>query len=181
MRIIVRTAMTLVALAAAALSFQSLAHLGELAGYGGLSPLYPVVVDAGAAASCAAWLHTRARQPLVMTWSLLLVSVILNGTAHWLDSTGSAPSWALIVGVAAIPPLVLGCCVHLAVGMGAAAAVPDDFQQSGPVDPPEDFRSVDPVAELIESGAGRGVLARELGISEHQARQILASRNGHAR
>jgi hypothetical protein len=65
-RAVVRLGMAAVALAAAMLSYQSLAGLGELAGYGGLSFLYPIVVDAGAVASCAAWLHTRGRQPLIM-------------------------------------------------------------------------------------------------------------------
>jgi hypothetical protein len=164
--------MALVALAAAALSYQSLMHLGELAGYGALSFLYPIVVDAGAAASCAAWLHTRGRQPLAMTWSLLAISVVLNGTVHWLESTGSSPSWLLVVGVAAIPPLVLGLCVHLAVGLGAQNgphSVTQGFTQDDP----------DPVAELIAEGAGRRRIARVAGISEHAARQLLAERNGH--
>jgi hypothetical protein len=43
--------MGLVALAAAALSCQSLMHLGPLCGYGGLAWLFPLVVDLGAAAS----------------------------------------------------------------------------------------------------------------------------------
>ena len=118
MRIVVRTSMALVALAAAALSYQSLTHRGQLCGYAGLAWLYPLVVDLGAAASCAAWLHTRARQPLAMTWSLLTVSVLLNETTHFLASTGSLLSWPLVVAVAAVPPTVLGLTVHLAVGLG---------------------------------------------------------------
>lgn len=118
MRLVVRWSMGLVALAAAALSYQSLMTLAALAGYGRLAILYPLVVDCGAAASCAAWLHTRGRQPLAMTWCLLAVSVVLNGTTHYLTSTHTAPSWLLVVAVAAVPPTVLGLCVHLAVGMG---------------------------------------------------------------
>lgn len=184
MRVVVRTAMALVALAAAALSYQSLAHLGVLAGYGDLAPLYPVVVDAGAAASCAAWLHTRGRQPLAMTWSLLAISVVLNGTVHWLESTGTAPSWLLVVGVAAIPPLVLGLCVHLAVGLGAETEAHSGVHgfTKEPLDigttDIQDLDTPDPVAELLDQGVGRRRLARELDISEHAARQLLASRNG---
>jgi hypothetical protein len=59
--------MSLVALAAAALSFQSLWRLGQLAGYGDLAWAFPLVVDLGAASSCATWLQTRRRQPLLMT------------------------------------------------------------------------------------------------------------------
>lgn len=88
MRIIVRGSMALVAVAAFTLSFQSLMKLGELAGYGNLAWLYPLTVDAGAVGSCAAWMHTRSRQALWMTWGLLAVSVLQNGTVHWLMATG---------------------------------------------------------------------------------------------
>jgi hypothetical protein len=186
--------MAVVALAAAMLSYQSLMHLGELAGYGSLSALYPVVVDAGAAASCATWLHTRGRQPLVMTWGLLAISVVLNGTTHYLTSTGTTPSWLLVVAVAAVPPTVLGLCVHLAVGMGQPGRLAQARQPAGLVTAPEETHvtsevtgsssdtrnEVDPVAELVAQGAGRVRIARELGVSEHQARLLIAERkNGH--
>jgi DNA-binding transcriptional regulator LsrR (DeoR family) len=39
----------------------------------------------------------------------------------------------------------------------------------------------DPVAELLAQGAGRRRIAAQLGISEHQARRLLAERrNGSA-
>lgn len=117
MRTVVRTSMALVALAAAALSFVSLWRLGQLAGYGSLAALYPVVLDLGAASSCAAWLHTKSRQASAMTWALLGLSVLLNGTVHWLESTKQLPGWPLVVGVAAIPPLTLGLVVHLVISM----------------------------------------------------------------
>jgi hypothetical protein len=182
MRHVVRISMALVALAAAALSYQSLAQLGQLCGYGSLSWLYPVVVDAGAAASCAAWLHNGSRQALGMTWSLLSISVALNGTTHWLESIHTAPSWPLVVAVAAVPPMVLGLCVHLAVGMGHDTAPPESPAPTRSLptagDRVPDADDPDPVAELIESGAGRRRLAKELDISEHRARQLIASRNG---
>jgi Protein of unknown function (DUF2637) len=131
MKLLVRVAMTAVALAAAALSYQSLTHLGALCGYGTLAWLYPLVVDLGAVASCAAWLHTRGRQPLLMTWALLATSVGLNGTDHFLASTMLAPSWWLIVAIAAVPPTVLGCVVHLAVGIGHNLDVPGDHRLDG--------------------------------------------------
>lgn len=183
MRAVVRASMALVALAAAALSFTSLMRLGQLAGYGSLAPLYPVVVDAGAAASCAAWLHTRGRQALGMTWALLTISVVLNGTTHYLQAAGTVPSWLLVVAVAAVPPTVLGLCVHLAVGLGGHTDPPVEAV-AGPVEPVrhEETPRVDPVAELIAAGVGRRRLAKELDISEHEARQLLAGRtNGVAR
>lgn len=149
MRTVVRVSMALVALAAAALSYQSLARLGELCGYGGLSWLYPLVVDAGAAASCATWLHARSRQALGMTWALLAASVVLNGTVHYLDSTGTAPSWLLVVAVAAVPPLVLGLCVHLAVGMGRPGVRSTDTRS-------DDLGTTEVVADLTGTEHGSG-------------------------
>lgn len=190
MRIIVRVSMTLVALAAAALSFQSLMRLGELCGYGSLAGLYPVVLDLGAASSCAAWLHTRSRQALGMTWGLLGCSVVLNGTVHFLDSTHTAPSWLLVVAVAAMPPTVLGLCVHLAVGLGdhseGAMSPSGDTDETGEADDGPDFWATAPyaatpegrAAELIDAGVGRRRLASELGVTEYEARRLLASRNG---
>lgn len=188
MRTTVRASMATVALAAALLSYESLMHLGVLAGYGGLSFLFPIVVDAGAAASCATWLHTRSRQPLLMTWALLAVSVILNGTVHFLTSTHTAPNWWLVVAVAAVPPTVLGLCVHLAVGLGGPDRLPPGGGQ--PVGPTtsggtggsaDSTHDTDPLAELLAQGVGRRRLAAELGVTEHQARQLLAGRrNGMA-
>jgi hypothetical protein len=223
--------MGLVAVSAAALSFVSLWRLGQLAGYGALSPLYPVVLDLGAAASCACWLHAKSRQASVMTWALLGLSVLLNGTVHWLTATKHPPSWPLVVGVAAIPPLVLGLIVHLSISMepkgghtghdekgfhtvdpvGSIPTVPDAAPTTGAVDvdrvglgypcdvvlprgvdvtsvverraQPSEHRTlpeVDPVAELIASGAGRRRIAAELGVTEYEARKLLASRNGVA-
>jgi hypothetical protein len=189
MRIIVRLSMSLVALSAAALSFQSLMRLGQLCGYGSLAGLYPLVLDLGAASSCAAWLHARSRQALGMTWGLLGCSVVLNGTVHFLDATHTAPSWLLVVAVAAMPPTVLGLCVHLAVGLGGhpAGSMPpvDVLDEFDDADEPPDFWRDAPfattpggrAAELLEQGAGRRRLARELGISEHRARQLKAGRD----
>ena len=122
MKLMVRISMALVAVAAAALSFQSLWRLGQLTGYGNLAWAFPLVVDLSAASSCAAWLDTKSRQAWGMTWAPLATSVLLNGTSHYLDSTGTSPAWLLVVAVAAVPPTVLGLCVHLAVSLGAESA-----------------------------------------------------------
>jgi hypothetical protein len=103
--------------------------------------------------------------------------VILNGTVHYLDAERIAPSWSLVVAVAAVPPMVLGLCVHLSVGLGEppAEATPALVADVVPA------QAEDPVGNLIESGAGRRRLAKELGVTEHQARQLIASRNGATR
>jgi hypothetical protein len=44
-----------------------------------------------------------------------------------------------------------------------------------------DVNSCDSLAELISQGAGRRRIAAELGVSEYEARKLLASRNGDGR
>ena len=170
MRLIVRGSMALVALAAAALSFQSLWRLGQLAGYGDLAWAFPLVVDLGAASSCAAWLHTKSRRALCMTWALLATSVLLNGTTHYLTSTGTAPGWLLVVAVAAVPPTVLGLCVHLAVGLGAKNAPTSCREQDADDDLAARARQI----VAATPGIGRNSLAKELSISTYRARGLLA-------
>lgn len=224
MRLTMRLTMAMVAVAAFALSFESLMELGALAGYGRLAFLYPVVVDLGTVSSCTAWLHTRSRQAFWMTWTLLSVSVIQNGTVHWLLATGQQPAWWLITLVATVPPATLGLVVHLGVGLGAdvakkypqvsegaaekstgtpdnsnlvAGVLPEKYPAGNPAgengqdvgahDPPAEAspnlgEAFDPVAELIQQGAGRRTIASQLGVTEYKARQLIAStrisRNG---
>lgn len=177
MRLIVRGSMTLVAIAAAALSFQSLWRLGQLAGYGDLAWAFPLVVDLGAASSCAAWLHTKSRQALGMTWALLATSVLLNGTTHYLTSTGTTPGWLLVVAVAAVPPTVLGLCVHLAVGLGSEDSEPTLDRTATGEDLEERARQI----VAASPGVGRTTLARELQISSYRARSLLSEISANGR
>lgn len=125
MRLLIRTTMVAVALAAAALSFQSLMHLGELCGYGRLSWAYPLTLDLAAAGCCAEWLHSRKRQALWLTWAFIAVSILLNGTVHYLTSTGTPPHWLLVVLVAAVPPGTFGLICHLGwSGQGVQSDAP---------------------------------------------------------
>jgi hypothetical protein len=166
--------MALVAIAAAALSFQSLWRLGQLAGYGELAWAFPLVVDLGAASSSPGC--TPDRQALCMTWALLATSVVLNGTTHYLTSTGTRPSGLLVVAVAAVPPTVLGLCVHLAVGLGSKEAhLPRSQDTSG-----EELADRARAIVAATPGIGRTSLARELQVSTYRARSLLAeiSTNG---
>jgi Protein of unknown function (DUF2637) len=190
-KIFIRVVMGLVALAAGALSFQSLTHLGELCGYGWLSFAYPLTLDLGAAASCAAWIHERNRQALGMTWAMLAISVVLNGTLHYLQTAGTAPSWLLVVLVAAVPPAVFGLVVHLAVGQQHVA---ESDLAAGTNQLAEIFTKDDPNlgSEVIDTDPlldraralmpiGRPKLAETLEVSDWKARQLLSqlSSNGH--
>jgi hypothetical protein len=201
--------LAVVAGAAAVLSFSALRQLGELCGFApALAPLLPVTIDAGAAAGCLVWLgqlgagaargYARA-----LTLALLMVSVTGNAVAHWLTAEHRVPSWVLVVAVSAVAPGVLGAVVHLGAllhrGPGesndpgededaaqAATARPespvDGLNPPGEGDGPGDADGQEPdrAAELIQAGAGRRTLARELGVSEHAARQLLAGRTNGA-
>lgn len=192
MRLIIRAAMALVAVAAFVLSFQTLTELARLAGYGGLSFLYPVTLDLGTVSSCAAWMATRSRQAFHMTWSLLSASILMNGVEHWLSATGQRPAWWLVTVISMAPPAILGVVTHLAVGLGG----PDRLERrvhepAGPVTSPGGVMQVtaepgellasDTLDDLLAQGAGRRRIAAELGVSEHEARKLLAERNGHGR
>ncbi|MBA2324925.1 MAG: DUF2637 domain-containing protein [Pseudonocardiales bacterium] len=103
-----------VATAAAVLSFSALRDLAVLCGFStSLGWLLPVVIDAGAAAGCLAWLgsasveHTR-RFARAMTWVLLGSSVCGNAVVHGLTAYGLRPAWWLVVAVSAVAPAVLG-------------------------------------------------------------------------
>ena len=190
--------LTVVAAAAAVLSFASLRDLALLCGFAGsFAWLLPIVIDAGAAAGCLVWLgrgqHAGRRFARSLTWVLLASSMAGNAVMHGLSAYQLAPPWWLVVIVSAVAPAVLGAVVHLAVltaqassGRPELAAHGSDDGADG--DGPLDCWATAPyaatldgrAAELIDAGAGRRRLATELGITEHAARQLLASRNGAA-
>ncbi len=157
-----------------------------------LAWLLPVVVDAGAAAGSLVWLGGRAaraarRFARALALTLLGLSVAANALDHGLNAYGLAPAWWVVVLVSAVAPAVLGAVVHLAVLVGRPAARPPIRDDASPrrracstthglsrlweTAPP----AVEPdrATELIAAGAGRRRLARELDISEYEARRLL--------
>ena len=209
--------LAVVAGAAAVLSFAALRDLALLCGFSArLSPLLPVVVDAGAAAGSLVWLGGRApararRFARALALVLLGSSVAANALSHGLAAYGMRPAWWVVVLVSGVAPAVLGAVVHLAVLCGRASDRVDEdegardepasrtYEESEPLadttvdSPAVPLHSVpsptppgeagdeagDRVGELIAAGAGRRTVARELEISEHEARVMLdARRNG---
>lgn len=200
----------LVASAAAVLSFAALRDLALVCGFARwTAPLLPLVVDAGAAAGTLAWL-TRDGEARGFGRALALVllasSVAGNALGHALAAYDLRPHWAVVVAVSAVAPAVLGAVVHLAVLAGRpgdeagedqapltvvvedeVAALGLDWPQppalapaGDPLDGEREDPGADVVTSLIAAGAGRRRLAKELGLTEHEARQILAARrNGH--
>lgn len=119
--------LAVVAAAAAVLSFSALDQLGRACGFGGLSALLPVVLDAGAAAGSLAWLAPwtppGARSyGRALALILLASSVAGNALGHGLEAYRVAPAWWVVVAVSAISPAVLGALVHLVVLAGRPPA-----------------------------------------------------------
>ena len=138
--------------------------------------------------------------------ALLGLSVAANALGHGLAAFGLAPAWWVVVIVSAVAPAVLGAVVHLAVLVGrpepTPTARPDDGLDDEPIPyqlaadaydhdlvdehgmsrrwddaPPASDR--DRASELIAAGVGRRRLSRELEITEHEARQLLARTRNH--
>lgn len=198
-RVVLFGLLLVVAAAAAVLSFAALRDLALLCGFSpGLAWLLPVVVDAGAAAGSLVWLGAQGaasarRFARVLALGLLTLSVGANALGHGLAAYHLAPQWWVVVAVSAIAPAVLGAVVHLAVLVGRADPAPDpvpvvddDEAELGELldedglsrfwadaPPAAGHNGADRASVLISAGVGRRRLARELGMSEYEARQLL--------
>lgn len=142
--------LTIVAAAAAVLSFAALRDLALICGFSPqLAWLLPVTVDAGAAAGSMVWLgRVVVREAMVfaraLALTLLFLSVLANAVGHGLAAFGMRPAWWVVVIVSAIAPSVLGAVVHLAVLVGRPEATqPTDEtpnpDRSGKSDDPKPF------------------------------------------
>lgn len=200
--------LSVVATAAAVLSFAALRDLALVCGFAAqLAWLLPVVVDAGAAAGSLVWLGgnvgAAARMfARALALALLGLSVAANALGHGLAAFGLAPAWWVVVIVSAIAPAVLGAVVHLAVLVGrtepAPVVEPDadgepipyqltaDAYEHGSLDERGLSRhwddappARDRVTELITAGVGRRRLSRELEITEYEARRLIARTRNH--
>lgn len=196
MRAALYALITVVAVAAIVLSFTTLQQLAVLCQFPvGTAWLIPVVVDAGAAAGTVAWVVRTGPARRFGRWlALVLLALSVGGNAlgHGLAAAGEVPHWGVAVAVGAVAPAVLFAMVHLAVLAGRAGAEPQ--LPEDPVDAPSPEAELtvrtDPapdvapaalaepdqerVRALIAQGAGRRRLARELSVTEHQARELLA-------
>jgi Protein of unknown function (DUF2637) len=130
--------LSVVAGAAAMLSFAALRDLAELCGFTpALAWLLPVVVDAGAAAGSLVWLsRTTAaearRFARRLALGLLGLSVAANALGHGLAAFVLLPPWWVVVILSGIAPAVLGAMVHLAVLVGR---LPQRLTEPAPAEP----------------------------------------------
>lgn len=132
------------------------------------------------------------------------LSLVANGLVHGLTEYTLQPHWVIVVLVGAVPPLMLALVAHLLVTdqpttpATAPAEVPAVTAELPTVDVPDTSADLDspgdhqPVASpvpdpLVEQArdvlaqarrdgrvVGRTRLARELNVTEHQARHLLA-------
>lgn len=200
MRAALYALITVVAIAAIVLSFTTLQQLAVLCQFpAGTAWLIPVVVDAGAAAGTVAWVVRTGPARRFGRWlALVLLALSVGGNAlgHGLAAAGEVPHWGVAVAVGAVAPAVLFAMVHLAVLAGRTDPEPQLAEDpvdaevetpspaaelTAPTDPASDVAPaalVEPdqerVRALIAQGAGRRRLARELSVTEHQARELLA-------
>lgn len=194
--------LAVVAAASAVLSFATVRDLAASAGYPDrLAWLLPVVIDATAVVGSRIWLggagHPDAvRYARTLALAAAVVTVGANVLQHGLAAYHAAPPWWLVATLAAIPPTALVAVAHqvallsrptpATAALEPAAAAPGDAATvtSAPVARPDRERESSPVPELLErtkalvdaspAPVGRRRLAKELDVTEHQARQLLS-------
>lgn len=191
-------AMVAVAAAAATLSFTSLMDLARVCGYGPrLAWLLPISIDAYALTATRVWLRggvgerTRryARRNAVAAIGL---SVAGNATFHCLSAAGvlSLIGWAqlLVVGVSAVPPVVLGLVGHLHALLAAEKPAPKTLLpatgDSGGITPPAAAPvepAIPPAPRATPDGvAGSDLLAAGSGDPRPARREATTSRRSAA-
>lgn len=157
---------------------------------------------AGSLVWLGGWTAAAARRfARSLALALLGLSVAANALGHGLAAFALSPAWWVVVIVSAVAPAVLGAVVHLAVLVGRpdpeppaggepvlwvhdesadVHAVIESAVKAGRLDEHGLSRLWDQAptptqraAALIAEGAGRRRLARELGVSEYEARQLI--------
>lgn len=191
-RVITAGAVLVVSAVAAVVSFCHMQHLATEAGEAWRADVLPLSVDGLlVAASLVIFVRRRAGRP---AGGLPWVGLLLGVSASVAANIAAAQPTALGRVVASWPPVAFALSFELLVGLLRdstaqtivdSADVPDDevssqfdgndmpdFWASAPFAQTPEGRA----AKLIENGAGRRRLARELDISEHAARQLLTQR-----
>lgn len=140
-----------------------------------------------------------ARYAAGMTWALLGVTVLGNAGQLGMHAHDVIPPWWVAVAVGTIPPAVVGATVHLLVLVtrgdqeqpgqaptltlvepkparvadAVAARTVPPAAVTVAVQPTAEVADLEKVRRLVADGAGRGVVARELGVKPHVARALV--------
>jgi hypothetical protein len=154
--------MAVSALSAAVSSFSGLRSLAEVAGWHPVMAwLFPLTVDAYAMTATRVWLAASTRSLRARRFAranaigAILMSLVGNATYHLVAAGLVAVTWPIVLGVGAVPPLVLGLVSHLAVLRTQA----DPVAPAEEVVRPEALPSVPPIRTsraAVRPGSGPG-------------------------
>lgn len=182
---------------AAVLSFATVRDLALACGYPlRLAWLLPVVIDATAVVGSRIWLGSAASRSAIryaraLALAAAAVTIGANVLQHGLAAYHTMPPWWLVAALAAIPPTALVAVAHQVALLTRAHSVLDPVAgkpetSSSPAAARPGSRPVERatgddglaaralrVITATPGPVGRRRLARELDISEHQARQLL--------
>jgi hypothetical protein len=186
-QVVTVAAVSVVAAVAAVASYVHMHQLADEAGEEWRAHLIPLSVDGLlVAASMVMLVRRRANLPAgVLPWFGLILGIGASLAANVAAARPDPLSWV----VSGWPPVALAISFELLILVTrdttmSAQGEPEVAEMAGDESPDPDRHEValevDPVAELIAAGVGRRRLSRELGVSEYEARQLLAARtNGH--
>lgn len=192
-RVCTVTAVVVVAGVAAVVSYAHMRHLAEQAGEAWRADILPLSVDGLLVAASLVLLVRRkaGRRAGVLPW----VGLSLGVGASLAANIAAAQPTILGRVVAGWPPVAFAVSFELLVAIlrdGRAptheAGVPMEEVDEDTVTEPPDWwgqagyadTPTGRAAALLEQGAGRRRLAKELNVSEYRARQLMAERNGAA-
>ena len=139
----VTAGMAVAALAAAASSFTGLRGLAVLTGWpSALAPLLPIAIDSYAMTSMRVWLTggvssmQASRFAQANAFGAILLSLAGNAAYHLVEAHLLRVSALIVLGVGAVPPVILGAVSHMAAlrtrsGPKAPEAGPSSATKSG--------------------------------------------------
>lgn len=118
----VSVGMAVSAASAAVSSFSGLRSLAEATGWPDLlAPMLPLTIDSYAATSIRVWLAGSTRSARARKFAranavgAILLSLAGNAVSHLIAAHLLAASWLVVLVVGAVPPVILGLVVELAV------------------------------------------------------------------
>jgi Protein of unknown function (DUF2637) len=153
--------MVAVAGAAAFTSYSGLSGLAELAGWPSkLALMLPVTIDAYAMTATRVWLSPARLTKKARSWArrnaigAISMSVLGNTIYHAASAHVLSVTWPVVVGISAIPSIVLGLTVHLWHVADDLDPEPAPKQSPGPaIAEPEQVRAAYPILGAGPNGA----------------------------
>lgn len=102
-------------------SFAGLRGLAEVTGWGGMSPLFALCIDAYALTAIRVWMAGSPRSQRARSFAkwnaigAIVLSLAGNATWHLINVDLLPITWHVVMAVGAVPPIILGLVTHLAV------------------------------------------------------------------